>query len=37
LLITARLAKALSSSSRAMRSGLAWKFSRSGRSTVILR
>ena len=33
----ARLTKARSSSSRAIRSGLAWKSSRSGRSTVIFR
>ena len=36
LLLVARFLKPLSSSSRAIRSGVAWKFSRSGRSTVIL-
>ncbi len=36
-LLTARLQKADSSSSRTIRSGVAWKFSLSGRSTVILR
>ena len=36
LLLVARFLKPLSSSSRAMRSALAWKLRRSGRSTVIL-